>query len=636
MRTRAGAASAVLLLLAWSLSWQSAAVDYSERREPCAISNPLNNVYWGDLHVHTRYSLDASTQDTRTTPAQAYEFARGAALGVQPWRDGVAQRSLQLERPLDFAAVTDHAELLGEVEMCTTPGSAGHGHWSCMLYRWWPRGAFFLFNSTAAGGARLGVCGDDGAECLAASRRPWEEMQAAAEAAYDRSEDCRFTSFVGYEWTGASDNLGNTHRNVIFRNADVPELPISFIDSQKRSVRLYEQLDEACINADGDCDVLVIPHNSNLSDGAMFALTGEDGSALGAADARTRARMETLVEVLQHKGASECFYQPGSSADELCAFEQLPYDKFSGKFQSWARQPPQPDDGFMREVLRDGLRTAGRIGVNPFKTGFIGSTDTHLGTPGAVSETRFAGHGGAGEPAGEEVAPGLVDDIEFNPGGLAAVWAPENSRDALFEAMRRRETYATSGPRIGLRFFAGEHLDRALCDSPEFVARAYAQGVPMGSDLSLEPGGRPRFAVAAQRDAGTLSSPGMPLQRVQIIKGWVDAQGRGHEKVIDVAGDPNNGAAVDLASCTPRGEGFDSLCAVWEDPEFSAAEHAYYYARAVENPVCRWSQHICAANKVSCDDPATIGEGLEDCCAASHRPAIQERAISSPIWYSPR
>ena len=610
-----------------------AARDYSESRQPCRDFNPHNNVYWGDLHVHTRYSLDARTQDTRTTPDQAYAFARGAQLGIQPWLDGKAGRTMQLARPLDFAAVTDHAELLGEVNTCHSPAMPGYGGWACTVFRWFPRAAFYLFNSVAASGDRLGFCGDDGEVCRAAAAGPWLDMQQAAEAHYDRGEDCGFTSFLAYEWTGASGNLGNIHRNVVFRNAGVPALPISFLDSGQQVFDLYGQLDEACIEAGGSCDVIVIPHNSNLSDGAMFQLTGADGTALSRAEAMQRARLETLVEVLQHKGASECFYAAGVSEDELCAFEQLPYDKFGGKFQPWTRQAPQPDDGFMREVLRDGLRQQQSLGANPFQTGFIGSTDTHLGAPGAVSEADFQGHGGAGAPAAGEIPAGLVDDIEFNPGGLAAVWATENSRDALFDALQRRETYATSGPRIELRLFAGASLPASLCSDPDALQQAYRHGVPMGGEQVAARAAR--FFVTARSDPGGGGQPGQLLQRLQIIKGWVDSNGEGHEQVLDVAGDANNGADVDLKSCQPRGPGYDALCAVWEDPQFNPAAHAYYYARAVENPGCRWSQQICAAAGVDCALPTTPGPGLEACCDDLHRPVIQERAVSSPIWYKP-
>lgn len=608
-----------------------AASGYSEPRVPCRDYNPQNNLYWGDLHVHTRYSLDAATQTTRTTPAQAYDFARGAKLGIQPWRHGLPLRTLQLERPLDFAAVTDHAELLGEVVICADETLEGYDSLYCRAWRWSPRAAFFLFNMAAASGKHPGFCGENGERCRAAAAGPWQEMQTAAEAAYDRSPECSFTSFVAYEWTGASgglQNVANIHRNVIFRNAEVPALPTSFIDSRRQVSLLYRQLDEACLDAEGACDVLVIPHNSNLSSGYMFLNRHEDGEPLTAADADTRRRLETLVELLQHKGSSECFFEAGMSKDELCAFEQLPYDKFSGKFISWLAEEPEAGDGFVREVLRDGLAHRAELGSNPFQFGFIGSTDTHLGAAGAVSERGYPGHGGAGEPAGGDIPSGLVDDLEYNPGGLAAVWAPENSRDALFEAMRRRETYASSGPRMTLRVFAGDNLPDTMCDTPDFIAQGYLGGVPMGAEI--HGAGRAQLAVAATRDPTS-----QPLQRVQIVKGWIDDAGLGRETVVDIAGDARNGASVDLATCLPRGEGFNTLCAVWEDPAFSPTQHAYYYARVLENPSCRWSQYICAANGVDCGQPSSITAGLEQCCTDEHRPLIQERAVSSPVWFVP-
>ncbi|MEE4659230.1 MAG: DUF3604 domain-containing protein [Halieaceae bacterium] len=589
--------------------------------DPCPGYNPLNNVYWGDLHVHTRYSLDASTQDTRTTPAEAYAFARGEPLGVQPWRDGKPLRTLKLDRPLDFAAVTDHAELLGEVELCTNPDSEGWGSLWCRGFRAFPRAAFFLFNSTAASGRRLGLCGEEGERCLAAASAPWRDIVTAAENANDDSGACEFTSFIAYEWTGASDTLANIHRNVIFRNSIIPDLPISFVDSSSAPA-LYQSLEDECLETGSGCDVMVIPHNSNLSDGYMFRLPDT------LAGIEQQRRFEPLMELIQHKGSSECFYAPGISEDELCAFEQLPYNTFSGKFMRWNREPPAADDGFARGVLTEGLAAWADGSANPFELGFIGSTDTHLGTPGAVDEKGFAGHGGAGAPAGDEISPGLVDDLEFNPGGLAAVWAPQNRRDDLFDALRRREAYATSGPRISLRMFAGENLDPGLCESPDLVAKGYAQGAPMGSVVSAANG--MRIAVMAQRDPASL-----PLQRVQVIKGWVGADGTAREKVYEVAGDPDNGATVDLASCQPRGAGAGSLCTVWSDPDFAPDTPAFYYTRAVENPSCRWSQHFCAAQGVNCANPDSVQDSLAACCAPEHRPTIQERAVSSPVWYYP-
>ncbi|NND68558.1 MAG: DUF3604 domain-containing protein [Halioglobus sp.] len=615
-----------VLLLVNSLGY---AVEYTEERAPCAVRDPLRQPFFGDLHVHTRYSLDASTQGTRTTPAQAYEFARGTRLGIQPWsQDGRPARSLQLARPLDFAMVSDHAELIGEVHMCNTPGVEGHNSWQCILYRNWQRGAYFLFNYMASMQAtHMGQCGKDDALCLDAARVPWAEMQEAAEAHYDRSPACSFTSFIGYEWTGLfRDNGGNLHRNVLFRNADVPALPISFID-QPGAQQLWRALDSQC---QGDCEALVIPHNSNLSAGMMFSGKDDRGAVLTPQVAATRMRYEPVVEIMQHKGSSECYFAAGVGADELCAFEQQPDDNIAR-----LDNPPQPTTGFVREALTRGLGLQRQLGINPYAFGFIASTDTHLGTPGAVSEREFLGHGGAGDSARDRVPEGLPDRLEYNPGGLAVAWAEENSRDALFEAFQRREVYGTSGPRIVTRFFGGWDYPQDLCFYPDHIRRADEGGVPMGGDLVGTGTGGPTFLVAASQDPGTESAPGMPLQRLQIIKGWLTATGMRREEVIEVAGEPFNNAGVDIDTCTPSGEGFAQLCGVWTDDDFDPEQGAWYYARAVENPSCRWSQRMCVANGVDCDLPDTIRKGLEGCCSEDHRPVVQERAWTSPIWYTP-
>jgi len=612
----------------------AAAPAHSESREPCASRDPLKRPFFGDLHVHTRYSLDASTQGTRTTPAQAYQFARGERVGIQPWtEEGVPLRSLQLSRPLDFAMVSDHAELIGEVHMCNSPDIEGYDSWQCLLYRHWPRGAYYLYNYMATmQRTHLGMCGDNDERCLAASLQPWLEMQEAAERVYDRSAGCEFTAFVGYEWTGMdADNGGNLHRNVVFRNAQVPELPISFID-QPAAHLLWDALKRDCIGLDNGCEALVIPHNSNLSAGSMFTGLADGGGPMSGEYAATRARFEPLVEIMQHKGASECYFEAGVTEDELCAFEQLPEDNIAG-----LDVPPTPNTGFVRKVLADGLALERQLGVNPYQFGLVASTDTHLGTPGAVQEDRFLGHGGAGVPAGVEIPPGLPDKLEYNPGGLAVLWAEENSRDALFDAMRRREAYGTSGPRIVSRFFAGWDFPADLCAAADRTERAYATGVPMGSILPAAPrrDSRPAFLVAASQDAGTRDDPGTPLQRIQVVKGWLGADGTPRERVLDVAGSAANGASVDLSTCVASGPGHADLCTVWVDKDFDAAQPAFYYSRVVENPTCRWSQRLCVAAGVDCARPDTIGEGFEGCCAPEHRPVVQERAWSSPIWYRP-
>jgi hypothetical protein len=627
-------ALAVLTSLASTAQETATKPGYSEAREPCANVAPLKQAFFGDLHVHTRYSLDAATQGTRTTPAQAYQFALGERLGIQPWSaDGKALRSLQLSRPLDFAMVSDHAELIGEVNMCSSPQLEGYDSWQCLVYRNWPRGAFYLFNATSGmRKSHLGLCGKHDEICLRASLEPWQEMQAAAERYYDRSAECKFTTFVGFEWTGMNPlSGGNLHRNVVFRNAEVPHLPISFID-EPSAEELWGALDTQCNAKKTGCDSLVIPHNSNLSAGFMFSSLGNDDKPMSKAYAAKRARFEPLVEIMQHKGASECYFKEGITEDELCAFEQLPEDNIAG-----FDKPPAPDTGFVRKALVDGLVLERDLGVNPYQHGIVASTDTHLGTPGAAEEDQFLGHGGAGVPAADKIPPGLPDFLEYNPGGLAVLWASENSRDALFDAMRRREAYGTSGPRITSRFFAGWDFSADLCAAPDRIERAYAQGVPMGSILPAgqEAQRHPAFLVAASQDAGTAKKPGTPLQRLQVIKGWLDADGQRHERVLDVAGDATSGAFVDTKTCETGGPGFADLCAVWVDKEFDSTERAYYYSRAVENPTCRWSQRLCVAAGVDCARPDTIGEGYEGCCAAQHRPVVQERAWSSPVWYSP-
>ena len=622
----------LLLLIGTSAAAASAA--------DCTDYTPQRRAWFGDLHVHTALSLDARQQDTRAGPADAYRFARGELIGIPPLdSDGKELKFARIGRPLDFAAVTDHAELLGETAICNNSDMAGYWSFSCMGSRWLPTIFSTFINMQSSRGERMGFCGADGALCRQGARGPWRQIQQAARQA---NMPCRFSSFVAYEWTGASYPggrlLANLHRNVIFSGEHVPELPSSALDS-KDAYALYRHLEEQCTDAEPACDAVVIPHNSNISLAQMFRTDYPDGSPLTAAQARQRAHFETLAEIIQHKGASECYAgpRPMMPADELCDFEQLPWNSFVGNTLKSLAQPIQADAGFLRHALQRGLQREQQAGVNPFRFGFIGSTDTHRALAGGVDEYDFQGHGGAGNAAATEGAVGLPDQWEFNPGGLAVLYAEQNTRAALFAAMRRREAYATSGPRLQLRLFGGWEYPGDLCERADFVARGYAGGVPMGGTLRQpeQPDQAPRFAVSAQRAPGVLHRSGTPLQRIQIIKGWVTAAGESRQRVYEVAGDPDNGATADPADCRQSGSGFDSLCAVWEDPDFDLSQRAFYYTRVVENPACRWSGHLCAANGVQCDKPETIGEGFEDCCADNHRPTIQERAWSSPIWHSP-
>lgn len=601
----------------------------TEEREPCSEYSPLRRPFFGDTHVHTARSQDASTQDTRVTPAEAYRFAMGNPLGIQPFDvDGQSLRTVQLTRPLDFAAVTDHANQLGEVHICKTPGQPGHGSFVCRMYRNFPRAAFFVMNARySLLQSRWGFCGENSNHCLAAAGIVWNEHRMAAEDAYDRSARCAFTSFVGYEWTAAIEAAGHLHRNVIFRNEEVPDLPISVMETGPMAIHLWNRLDAECRDGRPGCEALTIPHNSNWSNGSAFTSAVDPGAEITKEEASIRARYDRLVEVMQHKGESECALVPGVT-DEGCAFE-----KARNTHGSYFGEANTEAVNFARDALKRGLGLQPEVGTNPLKFGLIGSTDTHLGTPGLVMERGFAGHGGAGKPGTRALEPGFPDITSLNPGGLAVLWAEENARDALFEAMLRKEAYGTSGTRPVLRFFGGWDYPENACENEDPAQIGYAKGVPMGGDLpsrTRAPGGPPTFIVSGSRDP---HPNGSDLQRIEIVKGWL-ADGERKETVLMVAGHANE-ASVDLSTCERRGVGRTKLCTVWQDPDFDPAQPAFYYARLLENPSCRWTQWACIDAGVKCEDPATIGEGFESCCTDELPPTIQERAWSSPIWYDP-
>ncbi len=627
---------------AWSLD------DKDGTGNTCDHFSAQRNPYFGDLHVHTTYSVDGFSQGVETTPEQAYRFAKGEIIGLHPFdENNLPLRTAQIDRPLDFAMVSDHAEFFGEYWICTTPSHPQYNSPLCGLLRQRDTDALIGWNSKLASAqnavSRFKFCGTDGSICVNESVNIWQIMQDAAEEAYDRSSDCTFTTFIGYEWTGGPGEANaegqgevlNLHRNVLFLNSIVPDKPVTYLD-QAYPENLWGALESNCLNqtgSAGSCDVLAIPHNSNLSQGMMFETIRPDGEPYGWKMTAKRVKFEPLIEMMQHKGQSECL--PGDS-DELCDFEVVPWGHLGGNFLG--NTTPKVE-GTVRYALTEGLRLKNGIAGNPFRYGFVGGTDSHLGTPGLVEESAsYPGHGGAaGGADGEAVRDGIADAPELNPGGLTVVWATQNSRRALFDALRRREVYATSGPRHVVRFFAGWDLPANICSLPNLVEVADANGVPMGGKLPAATEGQtaPKFLVTALKDAGTASHPGNDLQRIQIIKGWTDANNTKHENVFEVAGNPDNGADVNTATCATIGTGFTDLCQVWEDPEFSLDQDAYYYARVVENPSCRWTQRQCVAADpaINCAGPDPVPDEYTACCDENVPKTVQERSWSSPIWY---
>ncbi|MGW8321972.1 MAG: DUF3604 domain-containing protein, partial [Thermodesulfobacteriota bacterium] len=613
-------------------------VVYTEVREPCSRYNPLRNLYFGDLHAHSELSHDAWIWDIRLKQSYGYGFARGEPVTLPPLDEsGAGTRTLSIDRPLDFAAMTEHSEFLAEVRTCTTPGSVAYDAPTCVVFR------MKNFLSTILMSYQLAfpvpqrpqdVCGPGLVDCPELAREVWQEVREEADRAYDRTADCSFTTFVGYEYT-ATTLARNLHRNVFFRNDKVPDLPVSYYEAPTPKA-LWDGLQSACPEGVAGCEVLVIPHNSNESNGAKFVVEYPGAETLEEErrQAALRSRMEPLAEIVQHKGESECRNGlagvPGDP-DPLCDFEKKRPD--AGDCGDVIGLGGVMDLGcvsrweFVRNALLAGLQEEERLGVNPYKLGIMASTDTHNVSPGAVAEDLYIGHLSLDDDTPEKrLGPSGINN---NPGGLTGVWAQENSRDALFEAFRRRETYATSGPRMRVRFFGGWGYPETMCADSRFVSLGYQQGVPMGGDLPPRPAGAasPTFAVRAEMEPDFGARKGVPIQRLQVIKGWIDAQGEPQLKVLDIDGDLDNGASVDPETCQTEGEEFETLCTVFTDTEFAPSQRAFYYVRVLQNPTCRWSTWECnrlpeSERPAACNDPAVPK-------------TIQERAWTSPIWYVP-
>ena len=630
----------------WDPAGGPATTAASPAPDRCGDYNVNRSAFFGDLHVHTSFSLDAYRRGGIQTPDDAYRFAQGEPVGLTPLDEsGSPLRYGTLDRPLDFAAVTDHAEWIGEVQTCMDPRSPSYGSIDCERFRgesqipegestsFWRR--FSLGKVRDPGG----ICGDGASVCREFAGHAWQRTQ---EAAAEHNAPCAFTTFNAWEFT-ANPGVSKVHRNVILRNDAVPELPISWAE-EETAEGLWQKLDARCNQTDTGCEAITIPHNPNISSGRLFTVTYDDRPLEAQRErAALQARLEPLVEMVQSKGESECrqgMWGVVGDPDEHCDFEKVRYARDTvtrppdceGEIGSGAflRTACQSRLDFARYVLVEGLKERDRLGINPLRLGFIGSTDTHNGTPGAVEEYNYLGHNSNEDDTLEErlTLDAYAPHWMRNPGGLVGAWAEENSRDALFDAMQRRETFATSGVRISPRLFAGWNLPEDLCDDPSAIENAYRNGVPMGGELPAAAGatGVPSFFASALRDPGTQRFAGTGLERIQIIKGELDASGDYRQTIIDVATDPAGSADVD-ESCAPTRPGASNLCAVWRDPDFNPAKSAVYYARVLEQPSCRWHARQCSELPID-ERPAT--------CATLDLPrTIQERAWTSPIWYQP-
>ena len=667
-------------------------VDYTE---DLAVADPApgttpgysedKNVYFGDLHVHTKHSFDAYIFGTTATPDDAYEYAKGNAI------EHPLGYEMQLREPLDFYAVTDHGFLLGSVEGWADPDNGREGTEPfhnlnapenltqesiasrsqlfqtyvrniAQFSNIWTRTVAYLTGDTARGSTIYDVD---------VHRTAWKDVIQSAQRHNDPGN---FTTFVAYEFTASTTRSANTkgasalgclltgngcnfdgappfenanlHRNVIYKGNKFTVEPFTRLKSVNPE-NLWTWMDDL---RDRGVDTIAIPHNSNGSNGQMFEMENWEGLPISTQYAEFRMRNEPIVEMTQVKGTSET-HPILSPNDEWADFEIM-----------WQRvgniSYSRPFGSYVRQAYLDGLGMEEEGRGNPYKFGMVGASDTHTG---AISDDESDFHSKIGIFDGTAVGRGSVPisdaDVELLTGGqdirqlsfkkigdrnfnntifntwgasgLAAVWAEENTRDSIFDAFRRKETYATSGSRIKLRFFGGYDIDESILSKDNLIKEAYKRGVPMGQDLAASDGKAPSFLIWAMRDKNAA-----PLQRVQIIKGWVEkTTGRPFEEVIDVACSdgllpdpvtkrcPDNDALVDISDCSISSDrGANEIKTVWTDDSFDSTVKSFYYVRVLENPSCRWSTWDAVKNGT---------KPREDL-----QPTIQERAWSSPIWYS--
>ncbi len=593
---------------------------FAEEYSPPLAAPIHTRLYWGDLHVHSNQSPDSfAFGNTRLTPENAFRFARGEAV---PTSGGL---QAQLRRPLDFLLVADHAEFIGVFPRLVDRDPTLMG---TQLGREWRE----LLDTTGDLRAVINAwlqrlqATDYQQELPDSIRRSiWAEIAASADR---HNVPGLFTAFVGYEWTAMIEG-NNLHRVVLFRDGAERAstlAPYSALDSRDpeqlwAAMQRYE-------DATGG-RVMAIPHNGNVSNGLMFALETVGGKPLDADYAARRARWEPVYEVTQVKGDGEAhpFLSPD---DEFADFETWDGDNIARTVE---KRPEMLAHEYARPALKLGLKLAEELGQDPFAFGMIGSTDSHT-TLATADDDNFWGKFLDSEPSAErmtnKMGGALWENWRLAASGYAAIWATDNTREALFDALARREVYASTGPRIALRFFGGTDFAPGDEQVADLARLGYSRGVPMGGTLApVEPGRAPRFLVHALKDPD-----GANLDRVQIVKGWLEKGGELREQVYDVAlsdgrrVDPATGKApalpstVDVKNASYRNSvGAVSLATVWEDPDFDPAEQAFYYVRVIEIATPRWTAYDARFFELAPADEVPM--------------ETRERAYSSPIWYRP-
>jgi hypothetical protein len=574
-------------------------------------SNPLKNVYFGEQHLHTVNSPDAFAFGTRNTPDDAYRFAKGEAI-----KKSTTGEMIQKRTPYDWAAVTDHSEYLGMMPLLLDPNSP---------LQQTPIGKLISSGEPADGEAAFkqiimsASTGDPISYLVdkATMKTAWQGQKDAANKHY---EPGKFTTLIAYEWS-SQPNAQNLHHNVFFRDSEGPEVPFSSFDSTHREDLWDYQEQQRALGHEN----FSISHNANVSYSMMFSLNKSDGTPIDREWAEQGARNTVASEIIQTKGQSET-HPVLSPNDEFAAFETgFKHLLGSGGVVG------KTDHSYIRQALQNGVGFQEMLGINPFKYGIVAGADSHdaasdneefnyTGVHGNTDKTPEIRLTSTGSVAGE--AP-----LMFGTPGATGVWAPENTREAIFDGIRRKETFGTSGPLIRVRFFGSWDYDEDLVEDKNFVEEAYVGGVAMGQDLPAKASDAPTFAVWAMKDPESGN-----LDRIQIVKGWYE-NGYGWEKIYNVAWSdrrnidangnlPPVGNTVDAAAANYTNSiGDNELSAVWTDPDFKPEQHAVYYARVIEIPTPRWSTF----------DAKALGVAPPENVAAS----IQERAWSSPIWYTP-